>query len=113
VAVVRDLADPEVEGSRRRWAGWLLQLEDEQGQFFRKPIGHPALEIVVPDLYAEEPRSKKSAVTAGLLGSSHCRLMFQPPRTLPDHLMVEGLKLPTEVFPYQQTWQDTVVDALQ
>jgi hypothetical protein len=25
----------------------------------------------------------------------------------------EGLKLPTEVFPYQQTWQDTVVDARQ
>ena len=24
---------------------------------------------------------------------------------------VERLKLPTEVFPYQQTWQDTVVDA--
>ncbi len=23
----------------------------------------------------------------------------------------EGLKLPAEVFPYQQTWQDTVVDA--
>ena len=25
----------------------------------------------------------------------------------------EGLKLLTEVFPYQQTWQDTVVDARQ
>jgi hypothetical protein len=25
----------------------------------------------------------------------------------------EGLKLPPEVFPYQQTWQDTVVDARQ
>jgi hypothetical protein len=25
----------------------------------------------------------------------------------------EGLKLPAEVFPYQQTWQDTVVDARQ
>jgi len=24
-----------------------------------------------------------------------------------------GLKLPTEVFPYQQMWQDTVVDARQ
>jgi hypothetical protein len=25
----------------------------------------------------------------------------------------EGLKLPAEVSPYQQTWQDTVVDARQ
>jgi len=25
----------------------------------------------------------------------------------------EGLKLPAEVLPYQQTWQDTVVDARQ
>jgi hypothetical protein len=51
---VRDLADPKVEGSRQRWAGWFLQVEDEQGQFFRKPIGHPALEIVTPDFHAEE-----------------------------------------------------------
>jgi hypothetical protein len=65
LAVVRDLANPEVEGSRRRWAGWFLQVEDEQGQFFREPIGHPALEIVTPDLHAEEPRLKptESAVT--------------------------------------------------
>src|SRR5262245_46383746 len=65
LAVVRDLANPEVEGARRRWAGWFLQVEDEQGQFFRKPIGHPALEIVTPGLHAEEPRLKpaESAVT--------------------------------------------------
>jgi hypothetical protein len=65
LAVVRDLADPEIEGSRRRWAGWFLQVEDEQGQFFGKPIGHPALEIVTPDFHAEEPRLKptESAVT--------------------------------------------------
>jgi len=56
LAVVRDLANPEVEGARRRWAGWFLQVEDEQGQFFRKPIGHPALEIVTPGFHAEEPR---------------------------------------------------------
>ena len=58
LAVVRDLADPKAESSRRRWAGWFLQVEDQEGQFFRKPIGHPALEIVTPDLHAEEPRLK-------------------------------------------------------
>src|SRR5262245_36253960 len=62
LAVVRDLAD-QVEGPRRRWAGWFLQVEDEQGQFFRKPIGHPALEIVTPELHAEEPRLRKWPVT--------------------------------------------------
>jgi hypothetical protein len=43
-----------------------LQVEDEQGQFFRKPIGHPALEIVAPGLHAEEPRLKPTqAATTG------------------------------------------------
>src|SRR5215468_9043639 len=63
LGVVRDLANSGVEGSRRRWAGWFLQVEDEQGQIFRKAIGHPALEIVAPELHAEESRLKKSAVT--------------------------------------------------
>jgi hypothetical protein len=63
LAVVRDLTNPEVEATRRRWAGWFLQVEDEQGQFFRKAIGHPALEIVAQELHAEEPRLKKWAVT--------------------------------------------------
>ena len=57
LAVVRDLANPEVEGARRRWAGWFLQVEDEKGQFFRKPIGHPALEIVTAA--TGEPRAEQ------------------------------------------------------
>ena len=50
LAAVRDLSDPAVGGNPRRWASWFLQVTDEQGQFFRTPIGHPALEIVAPDV---------------------------------------------------------------
>jgi hypothetical protein len=46
LAAVRELADRRSDGASRRWAGWFLQLADEQGNFFRTPIGHPALEIV-------------------------------------------------------------------
>ena len=50
LAAVRDLSDPAVGGNPRRWASWFLQVADEQGGFFRTPIGHPALEIVAPDV---------------------------------------------------------------
>src|SRR5262249_26256791 len=63
LAVVRDLANSEGEGTRRRWAGWFLQVEDEQGQFYRTPIGYPALELVAPELHAEEPRLTKWPLT--------------------------------------------------
>ena len=49
LAAVRDLANPEVGGNPRRWASWFLQVADNEGQFFRTPIGHPALEIVNGD----------------------------------------------------------------
>jgi len=49
LAVIRDLADHQVAGTPRRWAGWFLQVADEGGEFLRIPIGHPALEIVAPD----------------------------------------------------------------
>jgi hypothetical protein len=52
LAVVQDLANPEVEGARRRWASWFIEVADERGGFFRAPIGHPALEIVPPDRHA-------------------------------------------------------------
>jgi len=48
-AVVRDLADPEIGGNPRRWASWFLDVADDEGAFFRTPIGHPALEVVSPD----------------------------------------------------------------
>jgi hypothetical protein len=46
LTAVRELANPEIDGARRRWAGWFIQVADEEGQFLRLPIGHPALEIV-------------------------------------------------------------------
>src|SRR5262245_31461718 len=57
-AVVRDLATPEIDGTSRRWASWFIEVADEQGGFFRTPIGHPALEVVTrngPDRQAEGP----------------------------------------------------------
>jgi hypothetical protein len=58
LAVIRDLADPDVAGNPRRWASWFLQVADEAGQFLRMPIGHPAFEVVTadaPERRAEEP----------------------------------------------------------
>jgi len=49
LAVIRDLSNPEVAGNPRRWASWFLQVADEEGEFLRMPIGHPALEVVTPD----------------------------------------------------------------
>jgi hypothetical protein len=49
LAVIRDLADPEIAGNPRRWASWFLQVADEGGEILRMPIGHPALEVVPPD----------------------------------------------------------------
>src|SRR6266511_2430446 len=61
MAVVRELANPEVGGNAKRWASWFLQVADDAGQFFRTPIGHPALEIVTAEgqkLEAEERQIK-------------------------------------------------------
>src|SRR5215467_15857872 len=62
LAVVRDLADPKIGCNTRRWASWLLQVADDEGQFFRAPIGHPALEIVgldAPELQTQEPKAQE------------------------------------------------------
>jgi len=62
LAVVRDLADPKIGGNTRRWASWFLQVADDGGQFFRTPIGHPALEIVgldAPELQTQEPKAQE------------------------------------------------------
>jgi hypothetical protein len=62
LAVIRDLADPEVAGNPRRWASWFLEVADEGGQFLRVPLGHPALEVVTADTqahHAEEPELKQ------------------------------------------------------
>jgi len=58
LAVIRDLADPEVAGNPRRWASWFLQVADEAGEFLRMPIGHPALEVVTPA--GRQPEAERS-----------------------------------------------------
>src|SRR5215831_13757014 len=50
LAAVRDLGNPQIGGNSRRWASWFLEVADEQGGFFRTPLGHPALELVTEDL---------------------------------------------------------------
>ena len=49
LAVVRELTNPELSGGSRRWASWFLEVADDNGRFFRTPIGHPALEVVTPE----------------------------------------------------------------
>ncbi len=56
LAVVRELTNPELGGGSRRWASWFLEVADENGGFFRTPIGHPALEVVTPEAPRAEPR---------------------------------------------------------
>jgi len=61
LAVVHDLANPELRGNPRRWASWFLEVADETGGFFRTPIGHPALEVVSPQANTrrlEEPATQ-------------------------------------------------------
>src|SRR5262249_60461382 len=53
------LADRKIGGNSRRWASWFLEVADEQGQFFRTPLGYPALELVTEDLL--ERRAEQQA----------------------------------------------------
>jgi len=64
LAAISELSDAPTGGNSRRWAGWFLQLADEQGQFFRTPIGHPALELATPDRPAEERSLNPASATS-------------------------------------------------
>ena len=64
LAAIRELSEARRGGNSRRWAGWFLQLADEQGQFFRAPIGHPALELATPRRPAEERSLNPAAATS-------------------------------------------------
>jgi hypothetical protein len=66
LAVVRDLANPELRGNPRRWASWFLEVEDATGGFFRTPIGHPALEVVSPQTNAHRSQPLWPAPVAPL-----------------------------------------------
>jgi hypothetical protein len=76
VAVVRELADPEIGGNARRWASWFLQVADDKGAFFRAAIGHPALEIVSADgqaPQAEEPWIRPDPAATAARGGAASR----------------------------------------
>src|SRR5262245_11103138 len=74
LAAISELSDAPTGGNSRRWAGWFLQLADEQGQFFRTPIGHPALELATPQRSVEEhslnPASATSPARQGATSAS-------------------------------------------
>lgn len=76
MAVIRDLSDRRTGANPRRWAGWFLQLADEQGQFFRTPVGHPALQVVGSDPPGEihrlePPTSATVSVPPGGFAHTH------------------------------------------
>jgi hypothetical protein len=83
LAVIRDLSDRRTGGNPRRWAGWFLQLADEQGQFFRTPVGHPALQVVgtapADEVDLSEPRTSAtvSARQGGLALAQEAELVRQ------------------------------------
>jgi hypothetical protein len=86
LAVIRDLADPEVAGNPRRWASWFLQVVDEGGEVLRMPIGHPALEVVTPDTSASRTGEVElgtirpaatAAVRQGIASTSRSAVLVQ------------------------------------
>jgi hypothetical protein len=80
LAVIRDLSNPEVAGNRRRWASWFLQVADEKDQFFRAPMGHPALEIVPSDgPRASRRRTRVESAPADRGSRRPAGRRFEPP----------------------------------
>ena len=82
LAVIRDLADPEVAGNPRRWASWFLQVADEGGEVLRMPIGHPALEVVTPDGHQteaepSEEKPTRPATTVAARGGRRSAMLVQ------------------------------------
>jgi hypothetical protein len=69
LAVVRDLANPAIEGHPKRWAGWFIEVTDAQGaQLLYLPIGHPALQVVPRDgllVRSAPPAARRVEWTAG------------------------------------------------
>jgi hypothetical protein len=82
LAVIRDLSNPEVAGNPRRWASWFLQVVDEEGEFLRMPIGHPALEVVTPDGHQteaepSEEKPTRPATTVAARGGRRSAMLVQ------------------------------------
>jgi uncharacterized protein DUF6894 len=68
LGAVGELADTKTGRPSRRWAGWFLQVTDEFGEFFRTPVGYPALDLVGPnDSKAVGQRAPASVVAQARL----------------------------------------------
>jgi uncharacterized protein DUF6894 len=65
LAVIRDLADRAVG---RRWAGWFIEVADEQGSFLRLPVGYPALQVL----------PENGGLPAPAVPTSSCLLRLEP-----------------------------------
>jgi len=90
LAVIRDLADPEVAGNPRRWASWFLQVADEGGEVLRMPIGHPALEVVTPNGRQAEPepseeKPARPATTVAARGGRRSAMLVQQMAAVRKH----------------------------
>jgi len=90
LAVIRDLADPEVAGNPRRWASWFLQVADEGGEVLRMPIGHPALEVVTPngrqaEAEPSEEKPARPATTVAARGGRRSAMLVQQMAAVRKH----------------------------
>ena len=105
LAVIRDLADPEIAGNPRRWASWFMQVADEAGEFLRMPIGHPALEVVTADGRqaeaepSEEEPARPAATVATRQGRRSAALVEQMAavRTRTQQLLQHNQRLRQEL----------------
>src|SRR5262249_43456547 len=64
LAALGGLPDAPTGGISRGGGGWFLKLADEQGQFSRTPIGHPALDLAPPPHPAEERSLNPASATS-------------------------------------------------
>jgi hypothetical protein len=90
LAVIRDLSNPEVAGNPRRWASWFLQVADDEGEFLRMPIGHPALEVVTANgqqLEAElsEAKPTQPAATIATRQGRRSSMLVQQMSAVREH----------------------------
>src|SRR5262249_29418200 len=105
LAVIRDLADPEVAGNPRRWASWFLQVADEGGEVLRMPIGHPALEVVTPngrqaEAEPSEEKPARPATTVAARGGRRSAMLVQqmaPVRKHTEQLIQQNQRLRQEL----------------
>src|SRR5262249_1378259 len=93
LAVIRDLSRSQAE--RNRWTGWLLRVEDDAGQFFCSPIGHPGLALVSNDEPSKRApparRPLEDVVAETARRASELRALLERNQRLREELQAEIL----------------------